>query len=232
MAGTTTDRDREERIIIAMNMKHIFLSALVAATPIIAGAQVVAETPSKEIKIGKAEVVSLAIAPKGDRVLIGTDKGAELYDLESGKKIHSFAFEEDGSKTVYHTGFNENGEYALLIGHTGKRQVWDVKSGKQDKVLAPHKWIPDPRSVKAMGFDMKNSAFDRFYQQMEAEHDGYTFRAVKDGAIEIVDAEGEVVRTIEFPGNKDQHHRAPLLIYDGQLITGTDDGRVLFYDLL
>ncbi len=194
-------------------------------------AQVVDPTPAKELKAGRSEIVALAIAPKGDRVLAGSDKGAELIDLESGKKVHAFPFEEDGSTAVYHVGFNENGEYALLIGHTGKRQVWDVKSGKQEKVLTPHGWIPDPRQVKAMGFDMKNSAFDRFYQQSEIQHNGITIRAVKDGAIEFVNGEGEVVQKLEYPTNKDQHHRAPLLIHEDHLITGTDDGRILFYKL-
>ncbi len=194
-------------------------------------AQVVDPAPAKELKAGKAEIVALAIAPKGDRVLAGSNKGAELIDLESGKKVHAFPFEEDGSTAVYHVGFNENGEYALLIGHTGKRQVWDVKSGKQEKVLTPHGWIPDPRQVKAMGFDMKNSAFDRFYQQSEIQHNGITIRAVKDGAIEFVDDKGEVVQKLEYPTNKDQHHRAPLLVHEDHLITGTDDGRILFYKL-
>ncbi len=214
-----------------MMLRHILLFAAVAAAPFLAQAQVIEPTPHKTIKTAKAEVVSLAMAPKGDRVLVGMDKGAELYDLESGKKIHSFSFKEDDGTAVYHAAFNDNGEYVVLVGHTGKRQVYDVKSGKQDKVLAPHRWIPDARAVKAMGLDMKNSSFDRFYQQSEVTHGGHTLRAVKDGAIEVVNEEGEVVQKLEFPENKDQHHRAPLLIHDDQLITGTDDGRVLFYRL-
>ncbi len=210
---------------------QIILAAAVAVLPFISFAQVVDPTPDRTIKITKAEVASLAIAPKGDRVLVGTDKGAELYDLESGKKVHAFPFEEDGSKAVYHVGFNENGEFALLIGHSGKRQVWDVRSGKQEKVLTDHGWIPDPRQVKAMGFEMKNSTFDRFYQQLEAEHTGHKIQAVKDGTIEFLNAEGEVVQKLEFPETKDQHHRAPLLIHEDHLVTGTDDGRVLFYKL-
>ena len=216
-----------------MSIQKIVAYALIAIPfPILSMAQVVEPAPMKELRTGKAEVVSLAMAPKGDRLLVGLNKGAELIDLESGKKVHAFPFEEDGASAVYHTGFNENGEYALLIGHTGKRQVWDVKSGKQEKVLAPHGWIPDPRQVKAMGLDMKNSAFDRFYQQGQIEHNGITIRAVKDGAIEFVNEQGEVVQKLEYPTNKDQHHRAPLLIQEDQLITGTDDGRVIFYKLL
>ena len=210
-------------------LRQLFMAA--AISPFLISAQVIDPAPVKTIKVSKAEVVALAIAPKGDRILVGTDKGAELYDLESGKKVQSFPFNEDGSTVTYHVGFNENGEYALLIGHSGKREVWDVKTGKQEKVLAPHKWIPDPRTVKEMGFDMKNSTFDRFYQQMEVQHNDHTFRAVKDGAIEVEGADGKAVQKLEFKENKDQHHRAPLLIHESQLITGTDDGRVLFYTL-
>lgn len=208
---------------------HIVLAVTVAAFPVLSVAQVVEPAPERTIKTSKAEVVALAMAPKGDRVLVGLGKGAELYEIESGKKVRSFPFEEDGSAAVYHVGFNENGEFALLIGHSGKRQVWDVGTGKQEKVLADHGWIPDPRQVKAMGFDMKNSTFDRFYQQSEIEHNGHTIRAAKNGAIEVVNGEGEVVQTLEFAENKDQHHRAPLLVHEDQLITGTDDGRVLFF---
>lgn len=195
-------------------------------------AQVVSESPAKTIRTTKAEVVSLAISPKGDRLLVGLNKGAELYDLETGKKLLSFTYNEDGSMAVYHVGFNENGEYLLLIGHSGKRNVWDVKTGKQEKVLKAHTWIPDPRAVKAMGLDMSNSAFDRFYQQGEIMVNGTTVRAAKNGAVEFVGADAKVVRTITFPENKDQHHRAPLLLHDGQLLIGADNGTVLFYTLL
>jgi WD40 repeat protein len=212
-------------------MRIPLLSSLLFLATTLASAQVVEPTPSRTLKTAKAEVVSLAIAPKGDRILVGLNKGAELVELENGRKVHSFPFNEDGGTAVYHTGFNENGEYALLIGYNGKRQVWDVKTGKQEKVLQPHRWIPDNRQVREWGLDLKNSAFDRFYQQTEVEYQGHTIRAVKNGVIEVVDANGKVVQKIEAPENKDQHHRAPLLIQEGQLITGTDDGRVLFYTL-
>jgi len=194
--------------------------------------QLVGEAPTKTIRTAKAEEVSLAISPKGDQLLVGLNRGAELYDLESGKKLFAFPYNEDGSTAVYHVGFNENGEFLLLIGYSGKRTVWDVKTGKQEKVLKPHTWIPDPRAVKAMGLDMTNSAFDRFYQQGEVVYNGVTVRAVKNGAVEFVNAEGKVERTITFPENKDQHHRAPLLFHEGHLLIGTDNGLVLFYALL
>lgn len=195
-------------------------------------AQVIGSKPDQTLRTAKAEVVALAISPKGDQLLVGLNKGAELLDLATGKKIHAFPYEEDGGTAVYHVGFNDNGEYVVLIGHSGKRTVWGVKSGKQEKVISDHRWVPDPRAVKAMGLDMKNSTFDRFYQQTTVEVGGHTLRTSKHGAVEVVDGEGKVVQRLEFPENKDQHHRSPLLLHDGRLLLGTDDGRVLFYTLL
>ena len=208
---------------------------LLAATAIVvqlAAAQSVGETPSRTIKIGKAEVTALAIAPKNDRVLVGTNNGAVLHEIESGKKLYAFAYGEDGATAVYHVGFNDNGEFVVLIGPSGKRTVWSAANGQQEKVITPHRWIPDPRAVKAMGLEMSNSAFDRFYQQKEVVLGDVTVRAAKKGVVEFVGADGKVVRTITFPENKDQHHQAPLLLWENQLLIGTDDGRVLFYDVL
>lgn len=193
-------------------------------------AQVVKEPAARTLKLAKCEVTCLALAPKGDRILVGTDKGAELWDIESGKRVQAFPYAEDGSTAVYHASFNTNGEFVVLIGHSGKREVWDVKSGKVDKTLQGHTWIPDPRAVKAMGLDMKNSTFDRFYQQLEARSGDITAKAVEKGAVEFRDATGNAVQKLTFPENKDQHHRAPCLFTEAQFVTGTDDGRVLFYD--
>ena len=140
-------------------------------------------------------------------------------------------YNEDGSMAAYYCAFNDNGEYAVLIGHSGKRVVYSMKDGKAQPSLQQHRWVPDPRAVKAMGLDMSNSTFDRFYQQKEARHGSYTLGAVKHGVIEVADNEGKTIQRIEVPENKDQHHLAPMLIWQEWLITGTDDGRVLFYKL-
>ncbi len=194
-------------------------------------AQVVHEPAARTIKCAKAEVTCLAIAPKGDRILVGTDKGAELMDINTGKRVQSFPFNEDKGTAVYHVAFNDNGEFVVLIGATGKRQVWDVKSGDQQKVLTPHRWIPDATRVREMGLTMKNSLFDRFYQQSEAKQGDVTARADKNGTVVFTGTDGGTLQTLKFPENKDQHHRAPCLFTDEHFITGTDDGRVLFYTL-
>lgn len=203
-------------------------AALIATA---ATAQVVTTPAERTLRASKAEVVSLAIAPKGDRLLVGLNKGAEVIDLETGKKVFALPYNEDGGTAAYYAAFNDNGEYAVLIGHSGKRVVYSMKDGKPQPSLQQHRWVPDPRATKAMGLEMANSTFDRFYQQAELKHGGHTLRAVKDGAVEVVSDDGKVLQRLEFPENKDQHHRAPLLIWQGKLLVGTDDGRVLFYAL-
>jgi len=210
----------------------ILLSALASALIAFpATAQVVLEPPAQVIQVGKAEVTCLAIAPKGDRILVGTNRGAELRDLETGKRVAQFPYEEDGSTVVYHAAFNDNGELVVLIGFAGTRQVWDVKSGKQDKMLARHRWIPDAIRTRDLGLKKGNSDFDRFYQQTEAEHAGITARADKEGAVVFTDADGDALQTLTYPENKDKHHLAPCLFHEGRFITGTDNGRVIFYEL-
>ncbi len=211
-----------------MNILRL-LPCIALTAPLWLHAQAVNEPPARTLRTAKAQVTALAVAPKGDRVLVGLDKGAELIDLESGKRVHAFPYGEDGGTAVYHVAFNDNGEFVVLIGHSGKRTVWNAKTGKQEKVITPHRWIPDPRRVKAMGLDMKNSTFDRFYQQGRAEAGPYTATAGTHGQVQFTDADGRVVQKLEFPDNKDRHHRAPLLVHDGHLLVGTGDGRVLFY---
>ena len=48
---------------------------------------------------------------------------------------------------------------------------------------------------------------------------------------QVLDTEGKTVQRLEQPDNKDQHHVPPLLLWQQLLLTGTDDGRVLFYTL-
>ncbi|MBL7953347.1 MAG: hypothetical protein JNM62_16695 [Flavobacteriales bacterium] len=214
-----------------MSMRSLLLAVAVGVVRFTT-AQTVSEAPSRTIKTGKAEVTAFAIAPKGDRVLVGTNNGAVLHEIESGKKVFAYPYGEDGATAVYHTGFNENGELVVLIGPSGKRTVWSAADGHQEKVINTHRWIPDPRQVKAMGLEMSNSSFDRFYQQKELKIGDVTVRAGKKGIVEFVGTDGKVTRTISFPENKDQHHLAPLLLWENYLLIGTDDGRVLFYDVL
>lgn len=198
-------------------------------------AQILEATPSKTIKCGKSEITCLTISPRGDMILVGTADGAFLYDIEKGKKVQEYPYDIDGSSVVYYAAFNENGEHLVLIGYRGKRWLYNTKSGKRDMNTTPHKWIPDPRETAALGFNVRNSDFDRFYQQMEAPHPNreITAKAGKNGVVEFVDADGKTVQKLEYPENKDVHHRSPCYFGPNEeyFITGTDAGEVLFYKL-
>ncbi|HQV38397.1 MAG: hypothetical protein IPO60_16500 [Flavobacteriales bacterium] len=212
-------------------MKLLLSALALGLITLHASAQVVLDPPAKIIDLGKGQVTCLAIAPKGDRILMGTDRGAELRDLESGKRVAEFPYNENGSTTVYHGAFNDNGEYVVLIGFAGTREVWDVKTEKQDKRLAMYKWIPDAIRTRDLGLKKGNSDFDRFYQQGKAEHGNVAAHADKEGTVIFTDPDGNALQTLAFPENKDKLYRAPCLFHDDKFITGTDNGRVLFYDL-
>ena len=212
-------------------MKHLLFSAIAIAISFVGNAQAVLDPAAKTIRLDKCEVTCLAISPKGDRILVGTDKGADLMDLITGKRVYHFDFAEDKSTIVYHCIFNDNGEYVMLTGLTGKREVFDVKTGKQEGNLALFKWLPNSLAMKAIGLKMGNTTFDRYYQQETAQHGEITAQADKDGIVVFTNKESVAIQTLKYPENKDQHHRAPCLFTDAEFITGTDDGRVMFYTL-
>ena len=91
-----------------------FPLAILAFIPALLSAQV-SESPSRTIRTGKAEVTALAIAPKGDHVLVGLNNGAALHHIESGKKVYPLTYNEDGGTAVYHVGFNEKHHDVCVI---------------------------------------------------------------------------------------------------------------------
>ena len=197
-----------------------------------ASAQAVLEPIARTIECGKAEVVFLAVAPKGDRLLVGTAKGADVMDLETGKRVFHLAFMEDDNETVYYAQFNDNGEYVMLSGFTGKREIWDMKTGKKEGGnLSNFPWMPNSLAMKKLNMKIGNSPFDRFYQQERAQHGELTAQADKNGAVVFTGKDGAAVQTLLFLENKDQQHRSPCVFNGNEFITGTDNGKVLFYTL-
>jgi hypothetical protein len=202
------------------------------ATACVIQAQAVLEPVTRTIQCEKAEVLFLAIAPKGDRLLVGTDKGADVMDLGTGKRVYHLDFMEDNSEAVYYGLFNENGEYVMLAGFTGKREIWDMKNGeKEGGNLANFPWMPNSLAMKKLNLKVGNSPFDRYYQQESATHGDLTAQADKNGTISFVGKDGASVQTLLFPENKDPQHRSPCLFHGTEFITGTDKGKVLFYTL-
>lgn len=219
-----------------MNRNPFLLPGLAAfvllSAPQKADAQAVLEPVARTIQCEKAEVIFLAVAPKGDRLLVGTTKGAEVMDLESGKRVFHLEFMEDNSEAVYYALFNDNGEYVMLAGFTGKREIWDMKTGKKEGGnLANFPWMPNSLAMKKLNLKVGNSPFDRFYQQESAQRGDLTAKADKNGTIGFIGKDGASVQTLVYPENKDQQHRSPCLFHGTWFITGTDSGKVLFYTL-
>lgn len=197
-----------------------------------AGAQAVLEPPARILQCEKAEVLFLTVAPKGDRLLVGTSKGADVMDLESGKRVYHLEFNEDNSPAVWYAQFNDNGEYVMLAGFTGKREIWDMKSGrKEGGNLANFTWMPNSLAMKKLNLKVGNSPFDRYYQQESAVHGDLTAKADKNGAVAFVGKDGASVQNLLFPENKDQQHRSPCFFNGAEFVTGTDNGKVVFYTL-
>lgn len=219
-----------------MNRSALLHFAFVAVAslnlPRQASAQAVLEPIARTIECGKAEVVFLTVAPKGDRLLVGTAKGADVMVLETGKRVFHLEFMEDDNEIVYYAQFNDNGEYVMLAGFTGKREIWDMKTGKKEGGnLANFHWMPNSMAMKALNLKVGNSPFDRFYQQESGKHGDITAKADKNGAVVFTGKDGVSVQTLLFPENKDQQHRSPCLFNGNEFITGTDNGKVLFYTL-
>ena len=89
-------------------------------------AQALLEPPDKTVKVSKEKVNCIHISPRGDQAIVGTSDGADLIDINTGKLVHHFKFMEDQQSEVWHAQFNDNGEWVMLAGFTGKRQVWNL----------------------------------------------------------------------------------------------------------
>lgn len=207
------------------------ITLLLCTTALIANAQAVLGPPAKTIKITKEKVNCILLSPRGDQLLIGTSDGADLIDIATGKRVHHFPFMEDQLPEVWHAQFNDNGEWLMLAGFTGKRQVWNSATGKMEDELGKVKWMPNSLAMKALGLKVGNSTYDRYYQQETATHGELKAKADKNGTVIFTDKNGAEVQRLLFPNNKDVHYRAPCVFTDTQFITGTDDGRVIIYGL-
>ena len=217
--------------------RNLLLSSVLAVGALVnlprqASAQAVLEPVTRTFQCEKAEVLLLVTAPKGDRILVGTSKGADVMDLVSGERVFHLEFMEDNSEAVYYALYNDNGEYVMLAGFTGKREIWDMKTGaKEGGNLANFPWMPNSLAMKKLNLKVGNSPFDRFYQQESAQLGEMTAKADKNGTVVFIGKDGAALQTLLFLENKDQQHRSPCLFQGPEFITGTDNGKVLFYTL-
>lgn len=193
-------------------------------------AQVVAEEPADEFKC-KAEVYFIGMTATEDKLVVGTDDGAQVFDMNSGKKLHDLVFEDNrDDKAVFYIAFDETGRYCAGIGRFGHRVAWDLETGEEVTKNNDMHWLPTAQDVKGMGLTTKNKETDYPLMQRVATvpgNDDVTATA-KSGKIEFASAEQEkVIQTLKFDSSL-----TPVVLFSGEyLITGCDDGTIGFYTI-
>lgn len=181
-------------------MNRIALLPLAFAVAVSLNAQAVLEPVTRTMQCEKAEVLFLTVAPKGDRhtgrhFQGGRCDGPRLWQACLPSGLH-----EDNSPAVYYALFNDNGEYVMLAGFTGKREIWDMKKGgKEGGNLSNFSWMPNSLAMKKQNLKIGNSPFDRFYQQESAQNGDITAKADKNGVISFIGKDGASVQTLLFP---------------------------------
>lgn len=219
-------------------MRTIFGSAIIFLSTYLAPAQVVESKAFMTLKCAKSPVMCMAVSPKGNVMAIGLGEYAELWDIDRGKRLHLLKHETPGGvRSVCYVSFNPDGEFVCTVDYKGKRKVWAVSSGKEDKYLKNHnEWMPAPNFVKnELGLKMSNTAFNRYYVMRQSQHPNDKDIVARSSKKSSVLFENTADRSIEqelaFPGTKDRLHLFPVYFApDGELfVTGNDVGAVFLY---
>ena len=221
-------------------MKKLFPFFLLLCFALVSSAQIVEKDPYMTLKCAKTPVMAVCISPKGNVIGIGLGEYAELWDIEKGKKLFVLKHETPGGvKTVCHISFSPNGEYVATVDYKGKRKVWSVKKGTEDKYLKNYtEWLPDPDFIKnTLGLKMSNSGFDQFYTQKEADHPkdkDIVARSTKTSTVEFHNtSDGAIEQELTFRDTKNKLHLYPVYFddYGDIFITGSDQGEVYLYKI-
>lgn len=221
-------------------MTKISFTLFLAVLSLLNVAQVVEKDPYMTFNCSKSPVFYISLSPKGNVAAIGLMEYAELWDIDKQKRMAILKHEpREGGKTVNYIKFNDNGEYVCTVDYKGKRQVWDVKTGKLDKDIKTHnKWIPDPKSLRSeFEFKINNSDFDRYYVQQESKHPNSAniiAKTTKKASIEFHNTtDGAIEQEITFENLRDRQHRPPVYFDDfgSFFATGSDQGEVRFYKI-
>jgi len=221
-------------------MKKLIPFLLLMCFALLTSAQIVISPPYMTLKCAKSNVMAVSISPKGNVIGIGLSEYAELWDIDKEKKLFVLKHETPGGvKAACHISFSPNGEYVATVDFKGKRKVWSVKKGAEDKYLKNHiEWLPEPDFVKnTLGLKMANSGFDQFYTQKEADHPkdkDIVAKSTKTSTVEFHNtADGAIEQELTFPNTKNRLHLYPVYFddYGDIFITGSDQGEVYFYKI-
>lgn len=219
-------------------MKLMMLAGALMFSSFAVEAQVVNETPVREIKGLKSRVTHFSMNPRENRLIVGFGKYAAMYDYDKGKKMTTFEHDMNGVNSVYYTEYHPEMDFMLTCDYKGKKVYWDANTGKKaGNVRGATDFGPDNRGVIGMGFDNNNPDNKYYYIQTEAQIPGTTIvaRSTNKGTIQFIDtaADDKVVQELKFPDTKDDYHMYPCWVTpDGKyFVTGTDTGTILFYEL-
>lgn len=197
-------------------------------------AQVVDAEPETEFKC-KGQVNVLGVNALGDKLVAGTDDGAQVFDMSSGKKLFDLEFEDNRHDVaVFYLAFDEDGRYCAGIGRFGFRIIWDLETGEEVELENSMHWLPTASDVKNLGLTTKNSDTDYPYQQVAATVPGDDDKTAtaKGGKIEFFSTEADkVVQTLTIEGTKTTSLKPPVFFNGEYLVTGTDAGTIGFYKL-
>ena len=80
---------------------------------------------------GYANSRAIAFSPKGDRLLVGGDRGASLLDVKTGKSIREFPMGTQGSSWISSVAFSPDGRRMIAGLRSEGAAIWDVKTGKR-----------------------------------------------------------------------------------------------------
>lgn|SRR5262245_61982420 len=69
--------------------------------------------------------------PKGDRLLVGGDRGASLSDVKTGKSIREFPMGTQGSSWISSVAFSPDGRRMIAGLRSEGAAIWDVKTGRR-----------------------------------------------------------------------------------------------------
>ncbi len=219
-------------------MKTGLLFIILSFVTFVIDAQVVEPKPYMTLKCAKSAVMSVAISPKGNVMAIGMAEYAELWDIDKGKRLQVLKHETPGGvKSISYVSFNPDGEFVCTIDYKGKRKVWNVSNGKEDKYLKNHStWLPDPDFVKnTLGLKISNTAFNRYYVMLESQHPNDKDIVARSSKKSSVVFENLANRSIEqeltFPDTKDRLHRFPVYFSpEGEIfVSGNEVGEVFLY---
>mgnify|MGYP002625447175 CR=1 FL=1 len=227
------DIEESRQTLKPTNMKKIAL-LLATIITISASAQVVSSEPEKEFKC-KGQIYVLGVNATGDKLIAGTDDGAQVFDMGNGKKLFDLEFEDNRhDKAVFYLAFDETGRYCAGVGRYGARVVWDLETGDIVENANSMHWLPTSADTKNLGLNTKNAETDFPYQQREATvpGDDDKLATAKGCKIEFFSTSAyKVVQTLTIEGAKTTALLPPVYFEGEYLITATDAGTIGFYKL-